>query len=492
MRQPLLYEINTRCWLRDLSDDVGKRIDLAKVPESEFRCWLDLGFTHIWLMGVWTTSEPSREQALRGRQLREQYDEVLPDWQPEDVGGSPYAIGEYNVPPELGGNEGLAAFRRQLNDLGMRLILDFVPNHVGLGHSWLQFWPELFVLGRPGSTESFKWEAKGDDMWIAHGKDPYFPAWVDTAQLDYRRPETHQASLDTLQLIANQCDGVRCDMAMLILRDVFHRTWEQLPCPGRPCEREFWPEAIGKVRERRPNFLFIAEAYWDLERELLDQGFDYTYDKWLTDHLKNDNATQTTAHLNNSRRDLIQRAVHFLENHDESRAAKSFNWREHRAAAVLTCCLPGMRLLHEGQLTGAEIQIPVQLARRPREIQNDQINAFYTWLLRLLRVTAVGHGEYRILTPFPAWSTNETHQAIMAIQWQNQSGQFDLVVVNLADHDAQCFVNPEIEGLGSHQWSMTDLLSPASFNRPGNELANKGLYLALTPRAAHIFHFQPA
>jgi len=492
MKHPLLYEINTRCWLRDLSDAAGARVDLSQIPEPEFERWQDLGFTHIWLMGVWTTSTAGREQALRSSKLRQRYNEVLPDWQPEDVGGSPYAIGEYNVPEDLGGNEGLATFRRQLHEIGMKLILDFVPNHVGIGHSWLQFWPELFVEGRPGSVGAFKWRSKGDDHWIAHGKDPYFPAWADTAQLDYRRPETHRASLDTLKLIATQCDGVRCDMAMLILREVFERTWEQLPCPVPPCEREFWPHAIQTVREQFPDFLFLAEAYWDLESELLDQGFDYTYDKWLADHLKNDNVTQTTSHLSNSKEDIIRRSVHFLENHDESRAADSFDWREHRTAAVLACCLPGMRLLHEGQLSGAKIQPPVQLARRPREERNDEIHAFYTWLLRLLRATAVGHGDHKILTPFPAWSTNKTHQAIMAIQWQNQAGEFDLVVINLADHDAQCFVNPEIADLGAASWRMTDLLSPATFTRSGNEIATKGLYLALTPRAHHIYHFTPA
>ena len=492
MKHPLLYEINTRCWLRDLSDESGSAITLSQIPEREFTRWLDLGFTHIWLMGVWTTTVAAREQALRSRQLRERYDDVLPDWQPEDIGGSPYAIGDYNVPEELGGNDGLKEFRRRLHGHGMKLILDFVPNHVGIGHSWLQFWPELFVQGRPGSTGAFKWRAKDTDHWIAHGKDPYFSAWVDTAQLDFRRPETHRASLDTLKLIANQCDGVRCDMAMLVLRKIFERTWEQVPCPVAPCEREFWPHAIAMVREQSPEFVFIAEAYWDLERDFLDQGFDFTYDKWLTDHLKNENPTQTTTHLKNARDGFIGRSVHFLENHDEPRAATAFDWREHRTAAVLACSLPGMRLLHEGQLSGAEKQIPVQLARRPREEQNDEIHAFYTWILRLLRATAIGDGEHKLLTPYPAWATNETHQGVTAIQWQKHPDAFDLVVVNLAEHDAQCFINPEIRGLAKNDWSMTDFLSPAAFTRPGREIANKGIYLALAPHAAQIHHFTPA
>ena len=53
MTQPLLYEINTRCWLAELSEKHGAKISLANIPESEFAEWEKFGFTHIWLMGVW-------------------------------------------------------------------------------------------------------------------------------------------------------------------------------------------------------------------------------------------------------------------------------------------------------------------------------------------------------------------------------------------------------------------------------------------------------
>jgi hypothetical protein len=489
MDHPLLYEINTRCWLHDLTGAVGNRIHLGNVPDGEFDRWERLGITHIWLMGVWKTSAASREQALRSRQLRDTYDQVMPDWQPEDVGGSPYAIGDYEVPDELGGKQGLADFRRRLNDRGISLILDFVPNHVGLGHSWLQFWPNLFVQGRPGSTESFRCQSNGSDHWIAHGKDPYFPAWVDTAQLDFRRAETHQAVLDTLQIVAGQCDGVRCDMAMLMLPEVFAKTWKHLPCAAAECDGDFWSFAVPAVKLRNPDFIFIAEAYWDLEQDLLDRGFDYAYDKWLYDHLQNDNGTGAVAHLRDKPEALIKRSVHFLENHDEARAATAFTHPEHRAAAILTCSLPGLRLLHEGQLSGARRQIPVQLSRRPVEEQDDYLFAFYTWLLRLLRATAIGHGRHKILPALPAWGTNETHEGVFVIQWQKEPGQFEIVAVNLTEGDAQCFVHPQIPELSRHQWKMTDLMGVAAFDRFGIELRHKGLYLALTSRAAHIYHF---
>jgi len=489
MNHPLLYEINTRCWLRELSERAGAAIHLGNVPDAELDSFTRHGFTHIWLMGVWQTAQPAREHALRDPRLRALYDEVLPDWTPEDVAGSPYAIGDYHVPPQLGGNNGPADFRRRLNARGIRLILDFVPNHLGLGHHWLRTQPELFVHAPPDSAEAFPAPSGQTDYWIAHGKDPYFPAWTDTAQLDYRRPQTHAAMLGELLRIADRCDGVRCDMAMLALRDVFEETWQAHPCPEPRERREFWQHAIAAVRQRHPEFLFIAEAYWDLEPRLIELGFDYAYNKWLYDHLRNDNGAEAVRQLNRDNGKLTVRGAHFLENHDEPRAAQTFALPEHRTAAVLTFTLPGMRLIHEGQLNGATIQLPVQLARRPVEPRNDTIFAFYTWLLRLLRATAIGHGEFRILRTLPAWSGNESHRNLFVIQWRREPGRFEIVVVNPTEDDAQCFVHPEVPELHRHQWRMSDLLGAGSFDRFGIELRHKGLYLALTPRAAHVYHF---
>src|SRR5437879_571212 len=63
MSHPLLYEINTRCWLRELSDKTKASITLASVPESEISGWEKRGFSHIWLMGVWTTGQKARAEA---------------------------------------------------------------------------------------------------------------------------------------------------------------------------------------------------------------------------------------------------------------------------------------------------------------------------------------------------------------------------------------------------------------------------------------------
>src|SRR5262249_54920202 len=135
---------------------------------------------------------------------------------------------------------------------------------------------------------------------------------------------------------AEQCDGLRCDMAMLVLPDVFQRTWGDLSKPADgtpPVDLAFWPEAIARVRMVRPDFLFMAEVYWDLEWVLQQQGFDYTYDKRLYDRLHARDAESVRKHLW-ADMDFQRKSVRFLEKHDEPRAAGAFPPHIHKTAAT--------------------------------------------------------------------------------------------------------------------------------------------------------------
>ena len=346
MSHPLLYEINTRCWLRELSGKQGARVTLGSVPQSEFARWRELGFTHIWLMGVWTTGPRCRAEALANKDLQKAYSEVLPDWRKTDVGASPYAVADYKVARSLGGDTGLKKFRNKLRAHGLKLILDFVPNHVGLDHRWVREQPDLFVQNPTEVPGTFAQETATGTRWLAYGKDPYFPGWTDTAQLDYRRFATRAAMKETLLAIAEHCDGVRCDMAMLVLNDVFSRTWGSFPISGSAPQTEFWEEVIPSAKQEHPGFLFLAEAYWGLEQRLQQSGFDYTYDKELRDKLMHKNASGVEKHLLNQTPEYLQASAHFLENHDESHAAADFSLAEHRAAALVILGLPGMRFLY--------------------------------------------------------------------------------------------------------------------------------------------------
>jgi glycosidase len=492
MPHPLLYEINTRCWLRALSEKSGTAITLANVPDSEFAGWQKLGFTHIWLMGVWTTGPRARAEALKHPELRRAYDQVLPGWQEADVAGSPYAIGDYQVPPALGGEAGLEEFRRRLNEHGLKLLLDFVPNHVGLDHPWVRERPDLFVQSPGEVPGNFAQETRAGLRWLAHGKDPYFAPWTDTVQLDYRRAGTRVLITQLLQLIARRCDGVRCDMAMLLLNDVFAKTWERFPITNHQSPTsEFWASAIPAIKQGHPDFVFLAEAYWGLEAELQALGFDYTYDKTLYDGLVSRDAAGAQRHLLGMTAGAVAASAHFLENHDEPRIASILSPAEHRAAALLILGLPGMRFLYDGQISGARLKVPVQLARRPEEPRQAEMANIYEQLLMALPGTAVGQGRGELSKPRAAWPDNPTAQNFVIVQWQRQAPEFDLVVVNLAPHRSQCYAALNLENLAAHNWAMNDRLGQERYKRSGDDLKNQGLYLDLPAHGAQLFHFEP-
>ncbi len=443
---PLLYEINTRCWLRELSEESGCAMTLANIPEPQFEQWQRLGFTHIWLMGVWSTGPRARAQALEHLGLRQCYSEASPDWVEADVTGSPYAIADYHVSPSLGGDEALAQFRAELHAHGMKLVLDFVPNHLGVDHSWLSLQPELFVQSTTQAPETFAQKSSTGTFWLAHGKDPYFSAWTDTVQLDYRRAATQEVMIQLLRSLAQRCDGLRCDMAMLLLND--------------------------------------------LEPRLLALGFDYTYDKTLYDRLVARDAAQVQRHLVESPPELVAHSAHFLENHDEPRIASILSSSELRAAALLILGLPGMRFLYHGQLTGARRKVPVQLGRCTKEPKQVEIENLYEQLLTTLAGTAVGQGRATLLRPRAAWQENPSAQNFIIVQWQPDPQSFDLVVVNLAPHSSQCYVQLKLPNSASQEWSMEDLLGPEKYQRSGQDLQANGLYLDLPAHGAQLFHFQ--
>ena len=493
-KHPVLFEINTRAWLRDVSEASGTTATLADVPEAELDRFSSLGIDLVWLMGVWKVGEKAAEKARAQPGLEAEYRRALPDLRPEDITGSPYAVGDYTVAESLGGAGSLHLFRKRLEGRGIGLVLDFVTNHVGLDHAWIRKRPELFVQGDEGDLEReggnyFRVDTVSGPRILAHGRDPYFPAWTDTAQLNFSRRETRAAMKGTLQALGGLCDGVRCDMAMLALDSVFRRVWGEraLRTAGDPpASGEFWSEAIHDARANRPSFVFLAEAYWGLERELQILGFDYTYDKTLYDLLVRRDPAGIRSHLA-APLEIQARAARFVENHDEPRAAAVFPPERLRASTLIAATLPGMVLFHEGQLEGRKVRLPIQLQRRPPEPVDPPARAFHARLLEALKDEAFREGSWRLLEVRPAWEGNPTWRDFIAHEWTSPRGARMLVAANLGATRGQCTV-----GFGRAEWlggevELVDLLGDARYLRDGRELAQRGLYLDMPEAGCHLF-----
>jgi len=488
MTYPLLYEINTRCWLQRLGAEAGRPITLGNVPEAELDRWSRWGLTHLWLMGVWSTGPQARALAQTEPHQRRLYDEVLPGWQLQDVDGSPYAIADYRLAARLGTDEDLADFRRRLHARSLRLILDFVPNHLGIDHAWVRRSAKLFVQSSALRPGTFAQPTEPGSRWLAHGKDPYFPPWVDTVQVDYRLASAREAMIGLLESVATRCDGVRCDMAMLLLEEVFAKTWKDFPpIPEAKSEGgEFWAEAIRNVKAAHPNFEFLGEAYWGLEPRLQDLGFDYTYDKELTDQLLARDGAGVQRHLAKLSARQLAAGIRFLENHDERRVAGVLSLSEHQAAALLLLGLPGMRLLHEGQLEGARLRTPVQLTRRHTEPPQVPIQEMYQRLLTLIATSAVGKGTATLLTPDP--EGNLPCSEMVLVQWQAQPEVIDLVAVNLAPDSRRCHAPLRLGDSRPGPWRITDGIGGGAQTHLGESLRQRGLCVDLPAHGVALYH----
>jgi hypothetical protein len=279
--------------------------------------------------------------------------------------------------------------------------------------------------------------------------------------------------------IAGQCDGVRCDMAMLILPEVFERTWGVQTQP-------FWPNAIQRLRERFPDFLFLAEVYWDLEWTLQQQGFDYTYDKRLYDRLRDQHARPVREHFR-ARLDYQDKLARFLENHDEPRAAATFPPGVYEAAAVITFLSPGLRFFHQGQFQGRKLRVSPHLGRAPDEPVDRKLEEFYGRLLSILHEALVRQGQWQLLDCRPAWDQNWTWDCFLAFAWEAHDGERLLVVVNVAPNQSQCYVRLPFADLAGSHWTLQDLLGDAIYQRNGDELQSRGLYLDVPPWQSHAF-----
>ena len=361
-----------------------------------------------------------------------------------------------------------------------------MPNHVAPDHPWASSHPEYFIQG---NSEDLRHDASSflvvGDKVLACGRDPYFPAWPDVLQLNAFNPALRNAIAETVQQIAEQCDGVRCDMAMLMMSDVFQHTWGAR-AGDRPTE-DYWPSLISAVRSRHSDFRFLAEAYWDLEWALQQQGFDYCYDKKLYDRMEHGEAEGVRSHL---LADMAyqHRLVRFLENHDEPRAAATFSKEKARAAAVALLTLPGAKLLHEGQFEGRTTRLPVFLSRRPNESPDADLQTFYQRLLAETARDVFRNGDWRLCDRC-GWPDNASHLNIMTWCWELGDDRY-LVAVNFSNTPSQAVIRMPWEDLRGRTWRLSEQLSDETYDRSGDQMAESGIFVSLAPWKWHFFRLQ--
>ncbi|MFO7794505.1 MAG: alpha-amylase family glycosyl hydrolase [Promethearchaeati archaeon] len=481
---PNLYEINTWPWLTELSEIYNEEIKLDNIPEEIFEKYIKY-FDAVWLMGVWERSPASKRIAHDHPDLQNEYKKAIDHVKEEEIIGSPYAVYYYHVDKGLGGKEELNKFRERLNDKNVNLILDYVPNHIARDHLWTLEKSDMFIEGT--------WEDMNNhpDGYFssygkvrAHGKDPYFPAWTDTVQINAFSEDARHKAIHTLLTIAEICDGVRCDMAMLVTNEIFKKTWGDKV--GNPPEKDFWEEIIPRIKNKHRNFKFIAEVYWDMEWKLQQQGFDYTYDEKLYNYIMNESPQSIRNHIT-AEWEYNKKSLRYIENHDEQRTVKQMGILKSKAAAILALSLPGMGLVHEGQMKGYEIKIPVQLKRRTNEMIKNNVLEFYRTLLAIIKDNDIKKNNWELCNVTQTSQDDQSNKYIISYHWWNAQEHY-LFIINFSENFSNGKIKIPTLNLTSGKLKFKNLFTDEILRYDASEIQNNGFKVELASWKYNIFH----
>ena len=476
---PILYEISTRPWLYELSQKYGKTITKIKqIPTAEFDNLQKHGIEIVWMMGVWKLGTYGLEF-----DRKQDYSNVLHGWTKDDVIGSPYAITEYTCNPDIGTDADLVWLRQQLNKRGMKLMLDFVPNHSAVDAPTASNHKNYYMRAPNGKTDSKRYTSDG----LAYGKDPYFDPWRDVIQWNYWEPQTRQFMKQNLLTVLKYADGARCDMAHLILNDVFGNTWkEELTAWGysKP-STEFWAYAFKEAKQKYPDAILLAEVYEDWEiTKLHELGFTYCYDKALLDKLEG-TAYVVNDYIHYKTESYWGHVAHFVENHDENRAVYNMagDVEKAKAAGTIAATLGGMIFFNHGQWDGLKNKLDVHLRRGATESKNSNVAKYYDKLTSIIVDPAFKGPNYYFVYNM---SGDRKNDFIAYIREKGNSHY--LVVVNYISTYG-CAEVPIYNIAGSGNIKVKEMISDVEYTRNAETIRGVGLTVCLSGYQAQIFKY---
>jgi len=481
-----LIELSTRPWLYFLSHKYQSNItQLSDIPIEEFQLYVDRKIKWVWLMGLWELGDYGLHHDRTDPGLLKDYKVNLPDYNLDDVIGSPYAITQYHCNPQLGLDDDIRSLKQKLNSMGLLLMVDFVPNHSAVDAPTVKSNPEFYVRSPPNQpVDTSKFTSGG----IAYGGSGAY-TWTDTLQFNYWDPTFRKARVQELLHVASLSDGMRCDMAYLLLNENIEANWGQpLAAWGyKKPSTEWWTGAILTVKAQYPHVIFAAEVYSPWETNLQQCGFDYTYDKTLYDRLGEGNLDEIRNWLSSHSEEYLKHSVHFVSNHDEPRAAQFFGstWRAN-AAAFIAYTIPGMRLYWMWENRGYNNKLDVHLRREQSESNRNETVQFYKTLWNITNDDVFDKGQWKYLQVI---GSNDGWR-LVAYRWHYLNKK-RLVVVNYSDTQGSGNIvlsNAEAVG-GNDTIPVRDLITDITYQRSAASLRSSGLSVVIPSWWAQIFEY---
>ncbi|MCK5825664.1 MAG: glycogen synthase GlgA, partial [Desulfuromusa sp.] len=416
MPKTVLLAKSTYVWLNQLSVKYRRQIRyLNQIPDEELDQLVSYGFTSLWLIGIWERSKAS----LKVKNLSGQ----------TEVAASAYAIDDYQIAADLGGDAALENLRQRCRQRGLDLACDVVTNHTGIESALMDQHPDWFVqlphppypgyrFTGPDLSENpdysmqiedgyfdhseaavvcrYQQRHTGEIRFIYHGNDGTHLPWNDTAQLNYLLPEVREAMIQLIIDVARRFRIIRFDAAMTLAKKHFQRLWYPLPDGGtgvpsrsdhamsqeefnRHFPIEFWRELVDRIRIEAPDTLLIAEAFWLMEGYFVRTlGMHRVYNSAFMNMLKQEENGKYRETLKNVLAfdpEILQRFVNFMSNPDEEPAVEQFGAEDkYICVATLLATMPGLPMFGHGQVEGLHEKYGMEyLAPRWQEQPDQQL-----------------------------------------------------------------------------------------------------------------------
>ena len=413
MPRVVLLAKNTYVWLWQLARQYGRPITrLDEIPDEELDALAQRGITGLWLIGLWQRSRASqRIKQMMGN--------------PEAV-ASAYAIDEYIIAEDFGGEEALNNLRERAWQRGIRLASDMAPNHMAIDSRWVIEHPDRFLALPYSPFPSYTFNGPdlcddprigifledgyydrsdaavvfkrvdyqtGEVRYIYHGNDGTSTPWNDTAQLDYLNPETREAVIQTILHIARQFPIIRFDAAMTLVKRHIQRLWWPEPGQGgaipsraafamprdefnRRMPKEFWREVVDRVAQEVPDTLLLAEAFWLMEGYFVRTlGMHRVYNSAFMHMMRDEENAKYRGQIKETLAfdpEILKRYVNFMTNPDEEPAAVQFGKGDkYFGVFTVMATVPGLPMIGHGQFEGFEEKYGMEYHRAYRDEQPD-------------------------------------------------------------------------------------------------------------------------
>jgi len=491
-------------WLDQLARRYQRDIhQLDQIPDEELDRLRDFGFTGLWLIGIWQRSDASRRiKHLHGNR---------------HVSASAYAIYDYRVADELGGEEALDNLNQRCRARGIHLACDVVTNHTGIDSQWMRRHPDWFIqTDRPpypgyqyngidlsgDSAMSLQIEDgyfdhteaavvfrrrdrhSGQVRYIYHGNDGTHLPWNDTAQLNFLLPEVREAMIQVILRAAQRFGIIRFDAAMTLAKKHFQRLWYPLPgggegvpsrsawaLPREDFERlfpvEFWRDVVERIKAEQPDTLLVAEAFWLMEGYFVRTlGMHRVYNSAFMNMLKreeNGRYRKSLREILDFDAAILQRFVNFMSNPDEETAIDQFGKGDkYFCVATLMCTLPGMPLFAHGQLEGLREKYGMEYTRAAWQEEPDQALLTRHWqqIAPLLRRRALFSGaeNFRLYDFIVDQQVTED----VFVYSNHLAGQTVLVLCNNSSHSLVGRINDPDPAKSPHQVGLRQIFQRES------------------------------